>query len=216
MNVEIQQLLPSYFSKSQASNSDIWLRELTIQKGELVEVVAPSGSGKTSLIHFLYGMRADYEGRILYNQKQLTTTDHEELARYRKDHISVVFQDMRLFNSQTVLQNIEIKRQLAAFHESKMISEMASRLGIAEKLNAICGNCSYGEQQRISIIRALMQPFEILLLDEPFSHLDNNNAEKAMKLILEEATRRKATIIFADLERTPFFPETRLLHLNKI
>jgi putative ABC transport system ATP-binding protein len=213
MVLQIQQLLPRYFTTSQASKSEIWLQNLVIEKGDLVEIVAPSGSGKTSLVHFLYGIRSDYGGSISYDKKVFNTADYEAVATIRKQHISVVFQDMRLFNNQSVVQNIEIKRQLAPYHDKNMITEMASRLGIAEKLDALCSNCSYGEQQRIAIIRSLMQPFDILLLDEPFSHLDNTNAKKAMDLILDEARKRKATVIFADLERTSFYPNTRLFHL---
>lgn len=209
--LELKQLLPTYFDR--AVSSEVWLHDLRFEKGELVEIVAPSGSGKTSLIHFLYGMRKDYSGKILFNNKDASALDHEAIALLRMDKLSVVFQDMRLFNSQTVRMNIELKRQLSPFHNESMITEMASGLGISDKLDSICGNCSYGEQQRIAIIRALMQPFEILLLDEPFSHLDNNNSEKAMTLILEEATKRKATVILADLERTSFYPHTKLLHL---
>jgi putative ABC transport system ATP-binding protein len=90
---------------------------------------------------------------------------------------------------------------------------MTARLGIDSKLNSRCGTCSYGEQQRVAIIRSLLQPFDFLLLDEPFSHLDNRNAEMAMELMLEEAKARGAAIIFADLERVDFFPFTRLYHL---
>ena len=90
---------------------------------------------------------------------------------------------------------------------------MTERLGIGSKLNSKCRTCSYGEQQRVAIIRALLQPFQFLLLDEPFSHLDNNNSIKAMDLMMEEATSRGAAIIFADLERIEFFPFTKLYHL---
>lgn len=90
---------------------------------------------------------------------------------------------------------------------------MAERLGISSRLQTKGRVCSYGEQQRAVIIRALLQPFDILLLDEPFSHLDNKNAEKAMELIVEESKLRNATIIFADLERIDYFPFTRLFHL---
>jgi putative ABC transport system ATP-binding protein len=90
---------------------------------------------------------------------------------------------------------------------------MAERLGIFNKLQSKTKICSYGEQQRIAIIRSLLQPFDFLLLDEPFSHLDNQNSQKAMDLMLEEAKERKACIIFADLERIEYFPFTRLFHL---
>ncbi|RYY19059.1 MAG: ATP-binding cassette domain-containing protein [Chitinophagaceae bacterium] len=213
MDFDIKQLAPGWFTNSQAIASEVWSKDLSFQQGELIEIIAPSGSGKTSLIHFLYGMRGDYRGAIQYNNNAFRFSDHELLAQYRKDHLSVVFQDMRLFNSQSVFQNIEIKRQLSPYHEPGMIHDMASRLGISDKLDAPCGNCSYGEQQRIAIIRSLMQPFEILLLDEPFSHLDRNNAEKAMKLILEEVGKRNATVIFADLEQTNFYPRNRVLYL---
>ena len=73
--------------------------------------------------------------------------------------------------------------------------------------------CSYGEQQSVCIIRALLQPYDILLLDEPFSHLDDKNSQKAMELMLEETEKRNACIVFADLERIDYFPHTRLYHL---
>ena len=213
MQLRIQQLLPVYFDEARKSNSDIWGRDLSFSKGEMIKIVAPSGSGKTSLVHFLYGMRQDYNGSILYGDKNIKQFGAEDFALHRKDHISVVFQDLRLFPEQTVGENLEIKRQLNPFHPSEKIKEMADRLGIGNKLQSKAKICSYGEQQRVSIIRSLLQPFDFLLLDEPFSHLDNNNSEKAMELMLEEAKQREACIIFADLERIDYFPYTKLFHL---
>jgi putative ABC transport system ATP-binding protein len=158
-------------------------------------------------------MRNDYNGSISYDNRPIRDFTPEDFAQLRKNHISIVFQDLRLFPAQTVQQNLEIKRQLNPFHKPSKIEEMASRLGLADKLNSICSTCSYGEQQRIAIIRSLLQPFDFLLLDEPFSHLDDNNAQKAMSLMMEEAELRRAGIIFADLERIDFYPYTRLLHL---
>ena len=213
MQLTIQHLLPGYFEESRKQGSGFWGKELLFEKGELIKIVAPSGSGKSSVINFLYGIRNDFNGTILYNNKNIRDLSMEELSRYRREHLSIVFQDLRLFPQQTVEENLEIKRQLQPYHPAEKIREMTERLGIGSKLQFPAGTCSYGEQQRIAIIRSLLQPFDILLLDEPFSHLDNSNAEKAMALILEEAGRRQATVIFADLERSEYFPYTRLFNL---
>ena len=213
MTLQIQQILPTYFDAEKTQQSEIWGKNLQFKKGELIKIVAPSGSGKTSLIHFLYGMRHDYSGTINWNDKTTRNLSFEETATIRKDHFSIVFQDLRLFPDQTVFSNIDIKRQLNPYHPAEKIKEMAERLGIGTKLNSPAKTCSYGEQQRIAIIRSLMQPFDFLLLDEPFSHLDNANSEKAMQLMIEEANNRKAAILFADLERVDYFPFQRIFHL---
>ena len=194
-----------------AAASQVWQQEVVLKKNEHVHIVAPSGSGKTSLIHFLYGIRKDYEGNILYNSENTKSFDAETTALWRQQHISIVFQDLRLFAEQTVLQNLEIKRLLKPFHAENKIIEMARRLGIESKLSKLCKTCSYGEQQRIAIIRSLLQPFDFLLLDEPFSHLDEANRLKAMELMEEEAAARNATIVLADLREIEYFKAERKL-----
>lgn len=211
--LQITDLLPTYFDAGRKNTSEIWGKDLRFEKGDFIKVVAPSGSGKTSLMHFLYGMRNDYNGTVSYGGAITKNFGAEDYSRYRKDHISIIFQDLRLFPDQNVFDNIDIKRQLNPYHPAEKIREMAERLGIGTKLSSKCKTCSYGEQQRVAIIRALMQPFEFLLMDEPFSHLDNKNSEKAMELMIEEAKKRNAAILFADLERIEFFPFTRLYHL---
>lgn len=213
MQLELKQILPTYFEAERATRSEIWGKSLQFKKGEYIKIVAPSGSGKTSLIHFLYGMRNDFNGSIQYDDKDISTFTREELASIRSNRLSIVLQDLRLFPEQTVLENINIKRLLNPFHKEEKIAEMVERLGIGSKLNSLCRTCSYGEQQRVAIIRSLMQPFDFLLLDEPFSHLDTANSQKAMELMLEEAKTRGAAIIFADLERIDYFPFERIFHL---
>lgn len=213
MQIEINNLLPVYFPETRKQTSEIWGKELRFTTGEFVKIVAPSGSGKTSLMHFLYGLRNDYSGNIAYGNQPIKSFTAEDFAVQRKDQVSIVLQDLRLLPEQTVYENLFIKHQLNPYHPGDKIREMAERLGIGSKLNSKCKTCSYGEQQRIAIIRSLLQPFRFLLLDEPFSHLDNNNSERAMQLMMEEAKIRDAAIIFADLERIEFFPYTKLYHL---
>lgn len=213
MYLELGNLLPAYFEENRKLSSEIWGKDLRFDQGEYIKIVAPSGSGKTSLIHFLYGIRTEYSGTVSYNETPIRTLTPEDYAAYRQNRISIVFQDLRLFPEQTVFENIDIKRQLNPYHPPQKINEMLERLGIGDKADSLCRNCSYGEQQRIAIIRSLMQPFDFLLLDEPFSHLDNRNSENAMELMLEEARSRSAAIIFADLERIDYFPFTRIFHL---
>ncbi len=213
MTIQIEHTIPVFLEKEKVERSDIWSKNTVFKAGEKIHIVAPSGSGKTSLIHFLYGLRRDYEGNIFFNNKNIAASNAEDLAVIRSKNISIIFQDLRLFPEQTVYKNIDIKRELNPYHKENLITEMAEKLGIRNKLDKLVRTCSYGEQQRIAIIRALQQPFEFLLMDEPFSHLDENNRKIATTLIEEEAAKRNAGIILADLKLVEYFKADRLLHL---
>ena len=205
MTIRLNSVAPDYIPKENWENSQVWKKNITVHKGEHLHIVAPSGSGKTSLVHFIYGLRKDYSGSIYYDNEDLKKLSVESFSMYRQSKMSIIFQDLRLFEKHTVMENIEIKRILNPFHPEEQISVMARRLGIENKLHQQVKTCSYGEQQRIAIIRALMQPFDFLLLDEPYSHLDEDNRKKAMDLIYEECEKRNAAMIFADLKPLDFF-----------
>lgn len=213
MQIKLLQVVPTFIEEEKISRSQIWNSTVTFNAGEKIQIVAPSGSGKTSLIHFLYGLRKEYDGTIVYDSKSISNFSAEDFAVHRQQFISIVFQDLRLFPEHTVLQNLEVKRQLNPYHAESKIAAMAERLGIGNKLNKLCRTCSYGEQQRIAIIRSLQQPFQFLLLDEPFSHLDESNRKKAMELMEEEAHARKAAIILADLKAIEYFKADKTIYL---
>jgi ABC-type lipoprotein export system ATPase subunit len=213
MIIRIEKLIPQFLEKEKVERSKIWNSSVSFNKGEKIQIIAPSGSGKTSLVHFLYGMRRDYDGNIYLNDHDIKTFSAEDFSGIRSKNISVIFQDLRLFPEHTVLENIEIKRKLNPFHSEERVTEMAARLGIGNKLNKFARTCSFGEQQRIAIIRSLQQPFDFLLMDEPFSHLDENNRKIATALIEEEAAKRNAGIILADLKRVEYFNADNFLHL---
>lgn len=212
MEIQLKKIKPAYFETANET-SQVWQQNISIVKGEHLQIVAPSGSGKTSLIHFIYGLRKDYSGSIFYDDTDIKNFSTENFSAFRQNKISIVFQDLRLFEDQTARENIEIKRLLSPYHKAEAIGLMAKKLGIENKLSQQVKTCSYGEQQRIAIIRALMQPFDFLLLDEPYSHLDEENRKKAMELIYEECNQRNAAMVFVDLKPLDFFKEKKTVYL---
>lgn len=215
MQITLQGLVPIPLKEKLATRaSDVWNTTASFNQKEWIKIKAPSGTGKTTLIHLLYKLRSDYEGSISWDENNLQTIGGNELAKYRQNQISVVFQDLRLFPNLTAKENIELNRVLQnPYYESNKIDEMVQRLGIASIMNQKASICSYGEQQRIAIVRALMQPFELLLMDEPFSHLDKENTMKAAALIAEECTKRNAGFVLTDLDEDDHFTYTKRLLL---
>jgi len=214
MQLSLSGLIPVPLrEKINGYQSGIWKNSLLLDKGSSVFIQAPSGTGKTTLIHILYGLRKDYEGEVKWGDNILSSTDDETLARLRTRSISVIFQDMRLFPELTAWENIEIKLKLAHGATAHQASEWMERLGLRDKKNSLGSTLSYGEQQRVAIIRALLQPFEWLLMDEPFSHLDHANINKAAALISEVVKTNNAGMILADLDANNFFPYTKTLML---
>jgi putative ABC transport system ATP-binding protein len=214
MLLTLDKLLPLPLREKITTNSsDIWLQEIHFKKGECVSVQAPSGTGKTTLIHILYGLRRDYEGNVIWESKPMSQTTEEELSKTRAMYVSVVFQDLRLLPELTTWENLELKRSLTNTLPPENVMTMLERLGVADKKNSLCKTLSYGEQQRVAIIRSLLQPFDWLLMDEPFSHLDHVNIDKAIALISEIAERNHAGILLADLEKNNYFQYHKRLFL---
>ncbi|MEI8279057.1 MAG: ATP-binding cassette domain-containing protein [Bacteroidota bacterium] len=214
MQLILQQLMPVPMRDSVLSvKSGIWRQTLSFSKGDQVFVEAPSGTGKTTLIHMLYALRTDYEGELLWDKREVKSIDAERLSELRAKHISVIFQDMRLFPELTAWENLEIKRTLCNTVNAEQVGKWLHKLGIGHKKDALASTLSYGEQQRISIIRALLQPFDWLLMDEPFSHLDKENIKKSIALISEVVQENKAGLILADLDENHYFNYTKTIML---
>ncbi len=199
--------------KVNSYSSGVWKQEMEWFKGEHIFVQAPSGTGKTTLIHTLYGLRNDFEGTVYWDNYNIAQTNSENMSNLRANYLSVIFQDMRLFPELTAWENLEIKRRLTDTASEQEVENWLARLGIKDKKNSLASTLSYGEQQRVAIIRSLLQPFEWLLMDEPFSHLDNANRNKAIELIGEVVQMNSAGMILADLDENEYFPYTRKIWL---
>lgn len=185
------------------SGSEVWEAEsLLLKQGLSYVVEAPSGRGKTSLLSVIYGIRTDYKGAVHLDERSLSTFSSKEWSQIRKSKLSFIFQGLELFNELTALENIRLKNNITSYHTEERITEMARLLDIDAFLHRKAGILSFGQQQRVAIIRALCQPFNFLLADECFSHMDHENSLTAYQLIREECEARKAGIILTSLNET--------------
>lgn len=180
-------------------DSSIWDRDFVFEQGKHYLVNAASGKGKTTLLSVIYGLRHDYTGNIIIQSKNIQVLNHNDWSDYRMRNFSMLFQDLRLFPVLTALENIQIKNSLTQHYTLEQITSMAEQLGVDMLLQRTCDTLSLGQQQRIALIRCMCQPFEWLLLDEPFSHLDMDNARKCMQLIKTECEKRNAGMILTSL-----------------
>ena len=179
--------------------SQIWNKTLKFKSPQNYLITAASGSGKSTFIHILYGLRQDYEGQFLVEEKDSKKFSRDDWAEYRQKKVAIVFQDLRLFPRLSVRDNILLKAQLSNTINPTEVEVMANRLGIGNLLDKTCQTLSQGQAQRVAIIRALCQDFDFLLLDEPFSHLDKKNIAIASELIKETCKKQNASIILVSL-----------------
>lgn len=195
-SITLQQVLPAVFAGgAPPRESGIWSGGVTFRKGQYYLLEAASGTGKTSLCHFLYGIRDDYTGRILFDDTDCRTLSAAAWSALRRESLSMLFQDLRLFGELTVAENIDLKNDLAHFKTPEQIGRLLDAAGIAQKCDTPVGKLSFGQQQRVAFIRCLCQPFDFILLDEPVSHLDAANGELLSHLLLEEAQAQGAGIV---------------------
>lgn len=214
MQLQLQRIIPEPLkSRIGTQHSDVWGQVQAIQPGEKVFFQAPSGKGKSTFMHILYGLRTDYEGAAFWDDKEVRRQNDDQWAALRSKDISIVFQDLRLFSDLSVEENIAIKQSLTNTVSMEQVQQWLQFLGLEGKWHQKAETLSYGERQRVAIIRSLLQPFRWLLLDEPFSHLDNDNAGKAAKLILQRVEENKAGMLVVDLEDNDWFPYTRKMLL---
>lgn len=193
------QVLPAVFAQRTDLHSEVWKQEVTFERGHLYLVEAASGQGKSTFCSYVIGYRHDYTGQLCFDTTDTHTLKVADWVDMRKNHLSHLFQELRLFPELTAYENVEIKNKLTGFKTREQIVEWFERLGIADKLDAKIGRMSFGQQQRVAMIRALAQPFDFILADEPISHLDDNNSRIMGDIMMEEANRQGAGVIVTSI-----------------
>ena len=179
--IHLRQTLPQVFADRDAITSDVWHQDLVLRKGERYLIEAASGTGKSSLCSYIYGYRHDYQGIINFDERNIRSLSIHEWVELRKHSLSMLFQELRIFPELTALENVQLKNRLTNYKKKK------------------AGKLSFGQQQRVAFIRALCQPFDFIFLDEPISHLDDDNGTLMGRMLTEEAERQGAGIIVTSI-----------------
>ena len=196
-SIHLQQTLPQVFADRNSVTSDIWHQDLIFRKGEMCLIEAASGTGKSSLCSYIYGYRNDYQGIINFDETNIKAYSVKQWVDLRKHSLSMLFQDLRIFTELTALENVQLKNNLTGY----------------KKKNVKAGKLSFGQQQRVAFIRALCQPFDFLFLDEPISHLDDDNSRIMGELIIGEAEKQQAGVIATSIGKHIELPYQRILQL---
>lgn len=166
---------------------------LSLKEGKFVVILGPSGAGKSTLLNMLGGLDSPTSGTIVVDGKDISTLSNDELADYRAAKVGFVFQFYNLVPTLTVHENVKLVSEIApdALSATKMLEEV----GLADHLKNFPAQLSGGEQQRVSIARALAKNPKILLCDEPTGALDSQTGVMVLKLLLKMAREYGKTII---------------------
>lgn len=211
-DIRLNHTLPRVFSSGNVQ-SEIWNNDVVLQKGEIYLIEASSGAGKSSLCSFISGYRKDFSGTILFDGVDVSTFTIKDWVDVRSRHLSLVFQELKLFPELTAIENVLIKNQLTNHKTLPQIEEWFSAVGLGDKLNSKVCEMSFGQQQRVAILRALSQPFDFLLADEPVSHLDDANAHIISEILLTEAKAQGATIVVTSIGKRMNLPYNKIFCL---
>ena len=193
--IRLNNTLPRVFAGHDGIHSEVWSHDIKLQRGKRYLVSAESGTGKSSMCSYIYGYRQDYSGDITFDSKDIRTLSIAQWCDVRQRHIAYLPQDMRLFGELTAMENVELKNRLTGFKSKDEIDRLFDAMGLSDKRDSLASKLSIGQQQRVAIIRTLCQPCDFILLDEPVSHLDEENNRLVAHLIVEEASRQGAGII---------------------
>ena len=167
--------------------------DFEINQGEFAVVVGPSGAGKTTVLNILGGMDTASEGRVMVDGPDITSYSQKQLTAYRRDDIGFVFQFYNLIPNLTALENVELALQICK--NPMDAREVLEEVGLGERLNNFPAQLSGGEQQRVSIARALAKNPKILLCDEPTGALDYNTGKSILKLLQDTCRIKGMTVI---------------------
>lgn len=169
---------------------------LMVPRGETLGLVGPSGSGKSSLLMLMGGLESASSGQISALGQNLSAMNEDQLARFRRDNMGVVFQSFHLIPTMTALENVATPLELAGHRDAFVRAEAElDAVGLSDRADHYPAQLSGGEQQRVALARASAPRPKILLADEPTGNLDETNGQAIMQLLFDLRDRHGATLI---------------------
>jgi len=177
---------------------------LTVEPGEFVALLGQSGSGKSTLLNLIAGLDRPTSGSVVVHGRDLAQMSSEELARYRRNQAGMVFQAFHLISSMTIMENVELPMRFAEVDRAERAQrsrESLARVGLGNRLQHKPSQLSGGEQQRVSLARALANRPSILLADEPTGNLDTRTGEDILNLIRDLSLSLGMTVVMVTHER---------------
>lgn len=211
MNIKFRNVIPNPLKEYNNVNS-LFNTEFEFISGNSYQLIAPSGKGKSTIIGLITGIRGDYSGEIYFGDKLISNFKSKDWSNWRSQNCSVIFQDLQLFGQLTAYENIMVNAEVQAMTKEsgkkrinyelslEKVHLWSEKLGVLDKLHQPVSILSFGQMQRIAIIRALNRDYKWLIFDEPFSHLDEANTQIAIDLILTESAIKNAGIIITALD----------------
>lgn len=170
--------------------------DLSVAAGETVGIVGPSGSGKTTMLMIIAGLERPSSGTVRVAGQDLTRLSEDALARFRRDHIGIVFQAFHLVPTMTALENVAVPLELAGGKDAfERAAEALAAVGLGHRLTHYPGQLSGGEQQRVAIARAFAPKPRVLLADEPTGNLDGETGEQVIELLFDQCAREGTTLL---------------------
>ncbi|HEX4112189.1 MAG TPA: ATP-binding cassette domain-containing protein [Stellaceae bacterium] len=175
---------------------------LQVAPGESVGLMGPSGAGKTSLMMIIAGLERATSGRVAVAGRDLGPLDEDARARFRRDHVGIVFQAFHLVPAMTALENVAIPLELAGRRDASRAARAAlGEVGLAQRADHYPSQLSGGEQQRVALARALAPRPDLLLADEPTGNLDTETGRQVIELMFRLGAERGATLLLITHDR---------------
>ncbi len=199
----LREVLPKIFDEDaercKFASSQVMLRNVDFEKGSVYCLDAASGTGKTSLCSFIFGTRADYVGEVFFDSINIRKFSINDWCEIRRNHLAYLPQELDVFDELSAIDNVLLKNRLTDFKTVSEILRMFERLEVDNRVNVPAGRLSVGQKQRVALIRALCQPFDFIILDEPVSHLDAYNNRLCSEMVMDAVECLCAGVVFTSV-----------------